>query len=191
MIPAICIASGPSLTKEDVEFCFQMGKVYVVNDCHKLAPWADVLYSGDREWWQYYNGVPEFKGDKYTCDPHAANAFGINLVNLMHHEAFYLGDNTIASGKNSGFQAMNLAALHGYTKIILLGYDMSASADGRRHWFGDHPNKIIRNSNYNDWLKHFRIAAPLIKSLGIDVINCTTDSAIDCFPKMPLKDALC
>jgi hypothetical protein len=48
----VCVASGHSLTKEDVEYCKGKAKVYIVNDGYKLAPWADLLYAAhtDRDW---------------------------------------------------------------------------------------------------------------------------------------------
>jgi hypothetical protein len=186
--PAICIASGPSLTKEDVDYCHGRGRVYVVNDCYKLAPWADVLYACDDTWWIHHKGVPEFKGRKYTIDKNAAAKYGLRLVQSTWREYFTLANDTIAQGRNSGFQAMNLAALHGHKKIILLGYDMKPAANGERHWFGEHPPGLIRDSNYLAWRKHWSRAAPIIKAAGIEVVNCTRDSAIDCFPKMKLED---
>jgi hypothetical protein len=49
----VCIASGPSLTREDVDACRgAAGVVLAVNDTITYAPWADVLYACDRRWWQ-------------------------------------------------------------------------------------------------------------------------------------------
>ena len=47
----VCLASGPSLTTEDVAYVRGRATVIAVNDAVRLAPWADVLYSNDSTWW--------------------------------------------------------------------------------------------------------------------------------------------
>ena len=71
---AICIASGPSLTQEDVDYCRGRGRIYAVNDVYRLAPWADVLFACDLAWWKRYGPVLSFSGlrlstDKNACEP--------------------------------------------------------------------------------------------------------------------------
>lgn len=183
---AICIASGPSLVPEDVDYCRGKGRVYVVNDCHKLAPWADVLYACDKAWWEYYNGVPEFKGEKWTLNFEAAKMYGLKHIGLCGDD---WSDNpeAIATGRNSGFQALNLAVNQGASRVILLGYDMGFK--DKRHWFGDHPNhgNLNRDSNYKEWIKCFNRAAPRIP---VEVINCSRESALTCFPRSDLRDVI-
>ena len=62
--PCVVVASGPSLTAEDVDYCRERAAVIVVNDNYKLAPWADVLYAADPEWWDLHQGAPSFQGDR-------------------------------------------------------------------------------------------------------------------------------
>jgi len=187
MKTAICIASGPSLTQEDVDLCKGKAKVYVVNDTYRLAPWADVLYACDYKWWYHYDGAKDFAGEKWTIDEEAARHFNLNKIGSTHDKSFSLEDNKIALGSNSGFQAMNLAAIQGATRIILLGYDMKMGPNNKRHWFGEHPDFLLMNSNYSRWVEKFHCAENLIKRCGIEVINCTLDSAIECFEKKPIE----
>jgi hypothetical protein len=192
MTTAICIASGPSLTPEDVEYCRGKGKVYVVNNTYKLAPWADVLYACDGRWWDMYHGEVEssgFKGEKWTIDFNASLKYGLKTVGVLSSAVWSNMQDAIATNGNSGFQVMNLAYLHAATKIILLGYDMKPRADGIRHWHGDHPHCLIQTSfhEYPRWIEKFKQASKLI---NIPVINCTADTALDCFPCVPLREAL-
>jgi hypothetical protein len=180
MQTTICIASGPSLTAEDVEYCKGKGRVYIVSDVYKLAPWADALYSCDYEWWKYHQGVPEFTGQKYTINVKAAEEFKINKVCTLEKEPWSKEQNRIVTGGNSGFQCMNLADIHGAERIILLGYDMQFGENRKRHFFGEHPKALNRNSNYKGWVENFKKAAPHIKA---KVINCSRNTAIDCFEK--------
>ena len=52
----VCIASGPSLTPEDVQAVKEWrdagkGKVIVVNTTFRAAPWADAMFAMDAKWW--------------------------------------------------------------------------------------------------------------------------------------------
>lgn len=188
---AICIASGPSLTKDDIDYCRDKGKVYVVNDCHRLAPWANVLYACDFRWWEHHNGAAEFRGEKWTIDKAAAEKYQLNYIAAAAwHEVFIMDRQAIGLGSNSGFQVLNLAALRGAKRIILLGYDMKLSAEGKRHWFGEHPDALMLESDYKKWCANFAQAAPFIKHFGIEVINCSRDTALNCFPVKNLREVI-
>lgn len=185
MTTAICIASGSSLTSEDVDYCRGRGKVYAVKEAYLLAPWADVLYCADFDWWNNREGVPEFFGEKWTVADESAKRWKLNHIPGTSNIVWGHDDKMIAYGGNSGFQALNLAVVQGATKVILLGYDYGFKS--KKHWFDDTPHaRKSRPSNYEDWLKRIREAAPLIP---VPVINCSRESAIDCFSRMTLREA--
>lgn len=186
MTTAICIASGASLTKSDVEYCRGEGRIYVVKECHLLAPWADVLYAADEDWWDFNKGVPEFKGEKWTVSREASQKWDLNYVPGDSQIEWGTSLDLIAYGGNSGFQALNLAVLQGASRVILLGYDMQFTS-GRKHWHTGKVNRPMRGSNYADWLKRFDKAAPHIP---VPVFNASRNSAIKCFPKVTLTDIL-
>ena len=94
--------------------------------------------------------------------------------------------NGLRTGANSGYQAINLAVHLGARRIILLGYDMKPS-NGRSHWFGEHPDRV--DPPYSTMLASFPSLVDPLRKRGVEVINCTPDSALDVFPKMDLKDA--
>ena len=51
----LCIASGPSLTREDVEYCRdKVDASIVVNTSFRMAPWATALSASDRRWWAWH-----------------------------------------------------------------------------------------------------------------------------------------
>ena len=181
----ICIASGESLTQKDVDYCKGKGEVYVVSDVYKLAPWADVLYSADEQWWDYHEGAQSFKGEKWTCSLPASQKYDLNYIKYNAQAIWSYDDDVIATGGNSGFQCLNLAELHGADRIILLGYDMGYTH--KKHFFGEHPARISTNSNYDDWLRRLKKAKPFIKA---EVINCTVSSRIDFFEKANLRDVI-
>ena len=71
----------------------------------------------------------------------------------------------------------------------MIGYDHKVSGNGRRHWFGNHPDNVM--SPYEEWVRQNWCTVP--KSLeghSCEIINCTPGSAITAFPKMDLEKAL-
>lgn len=95
----------------------------------------------------------------------------------------------VTNGRNSGYQALQMAVWLGAKRIFLLGYDMKEQ-DGRAHWHAEHPIPTPGNI-YGSMLECFNGIAPELKNRGIEVINCSPDSALKCFPKMPIAEALC
>ena len=183
MVTAICIATGPSLTAEDVQAAYVAGCIgYAVNDAYKLAPWASVLYACDDDWWNLHEGVQDFQGERWTTNDEAAAKWGINHIPGTSAGLFGTED-IICYGKNSGFQAINLAYMHGHTDIMLLGYDMGFEPGTPKHFFGEHPRGIDRPSQYPEWIKHFNRAAPVIAEAGVKITNMTRQTALECFER--------
>lgn len=89
--------------------------------------------------------------------------------------------------KNSGANAIALAAWHGAKRIILLGYDCQRTG-GMAHWHGDHPPSLGNAKSLPSWPEKFRQLIPLLS--GTEVINCSRESALDCFPRGNLEDYL-
>jgi len=185
----VCIATGPSLTQEDVDYCRDKATVFAVNDSYKIAPWADVLYAADGTWWDHHKGVADFKGQRWTVNSQTAQKYGFNYIAGKSQITWSENKDFIATGGNSGFQALNLAAIQGAKKVILLGYDYGYDPKTQeRHFFGEHPAPLNRGSDYRIWIEHIYKAASLIK---IPVINCSRKTAIKCFPQMTIQEALC
>lgn len=103
----------------------------------------------------------------------------------------------INSGCNSGYQGVHLAALfQGFTlpgfagsRIVLLGFDMQRTG-GKSHCHGDHIRGLPNGSNFRLWLDHFQVLARDLKSTGVEVLNCTRETAMRCFPRVDLVKAL-
>lgn len=103
----------------------------------------------------------------------------------------------INSGCNSGFQALHLAILfQGYlldeftgSRVILLGFDMQRTG-GKTHSHGDHIKGLPNGSNFSLWADHFITLARDLRSTQVEVLNCTRQTALRCFPTAKLEDAL-
>lgn len=189
----VCLASGPSLTADDVNACRGRARVIAVKDCIRLAPWADVLYgcgSDAGRWWQE-NGpeLVEFSGLRFTLDPKAAS-----WATVLEHErvdGIDLRPTHLATGKNSGYQAINLAIHLGASRIVLLGYDMQEGAHGKQRWFGAHP---WPTRSWHELGREMRdLFATMIEpasALGVEIVNATRETAIGCFTRLSLDEAL-
>lgn len=184
MKEVVCVATGPSLTIEDLNRLKSSDKaVYLVKDAYTLAPWASLVYGADSDWWDVHKGVPDFNGRKICCDPKTCDRWDLELVKVTSSKIF-ADEEPIASGGNSGFQLVNIAYLHGFTRIFLLGYDMGF--DDKKHFFGEHPAKIDRPSDYKKFIDHFKKAKPIMDDLGLEVINLTLKSNLTMFRKAEL-----
>ncbi len=185
---AICIASGPSVTPQDIEYCRGKGKIYVINEMIFTVPFADVLYAADPDWWNAYRGCQHFDGEKWTQCLKTANKWNLNHIQLDRNALWSNTPGVIASGRNSGFQALNFAVLCGAEKVVLLGYDMGSGPAQQKHSFDNELTpKIIRESNYPAWIKHFHKAAPQIP---VPVYNASQQSKLECFEKVNLKEII-
>ena len=153
-----------------------------------------MVYGCDGPWWKHRNGLPEFKGLKACFGGNDLAGYkDIRRISIDRRKDEILLQHVglVGSGGNSGFQALNLAVQFGAKRILLIGFDMSLS--GGVHWYG--PNKWQGANNPNDsnfkrWIDAFHGSASLLESMGIKVINCSPFSALQCFPKMSIEDAL-
>lgn len=191
------IASGPSLTQEDVN-AIKGQKVIVINDNYLIAPWSDYMYACDPHWWMWHKERPElktFKGQKWT-QRESWEASEKEAVE-KHHELNWIDSKCemglstdpafIHQGSNSGIQAINLAYHFGARRIVLLGFDMQPT-NGKAHWFGEHPNKS--HPKFNSLMKFYEHVADQAPTLGLEIINATRETALTCFKRQSLSSLL-
>lgn len=170
-----CImASGPSLTADDVKLVQQSGiKTIVTNSTWQAAPWADHIFAADCEWWDKHREAVPAGPRRWTSSKSAANRYR----DLCLFE--------FRIGGNSGAQAIRLAMNLGATEIILLGFDCSVK--NGTHWHGDHT--LTKNPDENRckvWLRQFHdIPRGMCR-----IINCSRETEITAFPRMTLEAAL-
>ena len=184
----VILAGGPSLSQEAVSQSRHLITI-AINDSYLLGPWAGYHYFCDKKWYEWHKESYEYKafqGVRITQDD--IDDPKVLRVKGAHKDGLSESPEVIHYGSNSGFQALNIAYLLGAKRIILLGYDMKIAKSGKAHWFGDHPDKV--RSNYQSWWSRFSVVADQLKG-KVEVINCSPDSALQCFPKMPLSEALC
>lgn len=199
--------SGPSLTQADVTYARRhVALTIAVNDSYMYAPDADVLYAGDGSWWRnhqmcavphVYQGrrYPAFAGLRCSISTSfgAVTDPGILKFKQGAQTGLELDPTRLATGKNSCYQALNLAVHLGATSAVLLGIDMKPGKiyrDGAwrpsDHMFGRH----IDDSHppYALCIQRFATLVEPLQKIGFTVVNCTPDSALTCFPMQSLHE---
>lgn len=194
---AVILASGPSMSKEVVAAIRPtLWRTIAINSTFRLARWAEILYCADNKYWMHPNNKDalEFGGLKVTIeDPRGERLPNDDILVLRNDgvQGFTDDRSAIRHGNNSGYQSIHLAAHLGASKIILCGFDMRAVND-RQHWHGRHPDGLRDHGSsiYIGWLRSFDTLAPELKKRGIEVYNCTPQSALTCFEMMDLAEAI-
>lgn len=90
-----------------------------------------------------------------------------------------------AVGKNSGIGAILYAISQGANLIYLLGYDCKEAKNGDRHWHGKHLYGLGNANALPKFKTQMERSLPLFG--GVKVLNCTRDTVLDCFERVPLE----
>lgn len=140
----------------------------------RAAPWADALYAIDVPWWKRYADEVKatFRGECFSATARP----GVARAGCPHHD-------------NSGAAAVSLAAHRGALRIVLIGYDLQLTG-GQTHSHGDHPAGLGNAGSIAKWPPLFAALAARMKSLEVEVINATRETALRCFPRTTLEQAL-
>lgn len=117
---------------------------------------------------------------------------GIHRVYSKAKVAHLLFDNwgVIGWGSNGGFQAVNLAVQFGASRIVLVGFDMSLEKG--THWHGRHASPLNnpKQAAVDKWRIELDAQAPVLASMGIEVLNASPHSRLTAFRRVPLLEAI-
>lgn len=193
----IVTASGPSFDEAQAhEVALARAedrcRVIAVNDTYRRVPSADVLYACDGKWWGVHAEAVRasgFRGELWTQDERAAAKYQLNRVRVKHRDGLSREPGVVHGGGNGGYQAIGLAFNRGARLIVLVGFDMQRTG-GQSHFFGDHPKALDHAAPFDKWVERF---APLARDLereGVRVVNATRETALRCFRRLTLEDAL-
>lgn len=191
--PVLFVASGPSA--KDVAIGALRGRVFAfaVKEGVELCPWADAVYGCDKPWWDHKQLLPRFSGLKMAWEGEpkwsAPGIVSIRIPDAKDDRILTDQIGVVGSGRNSGFQAVNLAVQFGMRRGILVGYDMTDRSGS--HYYGRNAWPNANNPDgwlFEKWQKAFNDAAKDLTRLGIEIVNTSTYSALTCFRKAPLHE---
>jgi hypothetical protein len=153
-----------------------------------MTPWARHLYACDGAWWRVHLDavLATFTGKLWTQDKGYQEDARFNYVESRPGSG--LAEDALIQGDNSGYQAINLAKIRMNADIVLLlGYDMQGRGT---HWFGRHDGSkgLSTSTNYGDLCGHFNKMHP--ERYGLQVLNMTRTTALECFPRITLEEAV-
>ena len=140
----------------------------------KIWPW--VRFSAEEQ----KQALQNFKGKKFTID-HSDVIKDEHIHILGNAGTTGLSDKpgSICTGQNSGYQAIDIAVQAKAKKILLLGMDMK-HINNKSHAHNGH-EVTTNGSELKEFAKNFNSMQIPLKERGIEVVNCSPDSAIECF----------
>lgn len=132
-----------------------------------------------------------------TLSRHSKLARPDRLLRLAVDEMdrFPVGQSPIKMGRSSGQTAVSLAVSMGAARVVLLGFDMKATA-GQTHYHVERPLYTPEHAAKTAgeyataFLPHWAGWAAAAAEVGCEVLNATPGSALLEFPFVDLKDVL-
>jgi hypothetical protein len=83
----------------------------------------------------------------------------------------------------------------GASRVLLLGFDMDIDPNTQmQHWHNLYDKGPVNDERrrrklpFSRHLGGFPVIADDAKKLGVEIINVSPNSTIECFPKMTIKD---
>lgn len=190
----VIAASGPSQRANELERIleapgFAAGRILTIaiNETWRLAMWADCLYGCDPDWWDLREPVQEeFRGLRLVGYGERA---GCIPCRVQPHAHMIWDGERLGGGANSGYQALNLAAACGARRVVLTGFDCMGPGE---HWHGRHqpPLRSANAACVAKWIEYFDAAAPVLLERGVEVINASVETALTCFPRATITEAI-
>lgn len=188
---AIVAAPGPSLTPEVVEKLREVKDRYAiigVGDAYRIIDFLDEHYACDARWWKVHGTeVNRLRPNlRSWCHDEEGTKYGALQIHGKGDPGFSTNPAIIHYGANSGYQTLNLCYLWGFSKMILVGYNMKR-VNNQSHFFKDRHKSLSLDSPYTRFVKNYET---IQKDIRDKIINCTPDSALTAFKKQSLEDTL-
>ena len=147
---------------------------------------------------------------KYTWYKDIADKYGIQYVKAIVKDGLSLDPRIIHINHGSGPMAINLALHLGIKKLLLIGHDMKFASDYNglrkkvgstdRHYFGEYPKELqhwpsvkiglSKPGVIDGLIEAYNKMPPDLEKAGMEVINCTPESAMQTFRMSTLEKEL-
>jgi len=210
----VCTGTGPSINEHQINTINQARaegkiKVFSSNRAWEIFD-SDLVHGCNYQYWDIWWNQPTDKGLilkdqpflKYTTRPELEGKYpGLNYIKEIWIDGLSRDPSCISAHHGTGPQTVNLAYLFGAKTILLVGWDMRfpGKVDNRtytekRRYLGEDKQTLTHwprtgpNGEQEGLIREMETIHP--KDYGIEIINCTPDSAMTHFPMMDLDDAL-
>jgi hypothetical protein len=186
---AVIIAGGPSVTVRQIRHVAiarleDRCRIIAVNDAIYLAWNSDWLHAYDSRWWGWHGQrLENCGGIKTTCQEETNDAYVTGKLVRSGVDGFDRSPWAVR-GSDGGYQAICIAMHAAVSRILLLGFDMKGD-----RWFGSHP--VEHPGHHIGWVApRYATLLPFLQERGIETVNCSAASALECFPKAELESVL-
>ena len=178
-------------------------RLFACNDAIRWAPDAALLHACNWQWWDArWPEVKDLPCEKWTTRKESAEKYGINYIAEVNRPGLSQDRNLLHHGHSSGYQLVGMAYRAGAERIVLIGYDMKFAPDydgrskqvgsGPRHFFGEYerelqhwPSVKVRAGVHIELLDLYWSVA---QQGLVEIINCTPGSALNCFPRVDIRE---
>jgi len=199
---AIVCGTGPSITPEIIKAVDNSGhRVFGANRAWEIFK-CDVVHGCNYQFWDHH--WPQIKDqpfDKWTTRPELEGKYpGLNYIEERWEDGLSTEQNWISAHHGTGPQLVNIAYLYGCTRLLLVGWDMrylgktGPSTYTRRRYLDEDPLTLNHwprtgeKGEHTGLIKEMETIHP--EDYGIEIINCTKDSAMHCFPMGDLNEEI-
>jgi len=190
-------------------------RVFTINNVYQRVPWTDAHLSCDGPWWRWYGPrsqkLKDLKCPKYTWYYDIAQElkeFGVKYIRAIEKPGLSLDPRTIHINHGSGPMWINLALHFGIKRLVLIGHDMKFAPDYKphekmpgstpRHYFNEYPGPLqhwpsvkvglSKPGVLDGLIEAYKKMIPQLEEVGMDVVNCTPDSALTIFRMSTLEE---
>lgn len=177
-------------------------RVMVTNGGFQLYPLADQLMCSDKHYLGSDPPFHEYLGPQIVVtQPQAVVRRDPRMVFVKRAYIdsikgdIFKDPGTLVEGHTSTATSLSAATLRGVGRILLLGVDLRPGPDMRRRATDDRVGNLPdiahrAQARYALMNRHLAAQAEHILRRNIQVINCSPDSALSCYPKGRLEDYL-
>ena len=162
-----------------------------------------IVFSMDLRMWSYYE-----RGDLGEMATERFRAYKGNKVwsvtpnFILPEEAYYIprpkrsigyGLGTLKemeTANNSGYGGLQLALALGADPVYLLGLDMEGDSKGKQAWWHNGYPAGQSGRVYLSMIEHFNKFAKTIKGTGLNIVNLSPNSKLQCFRKQDPMEVL-
>jgi len=199
-LTAVVMGNGTSLEGMDLSMLDQPHvRACVANGGYRRYPRAAQLMCSDRHWLKANShDLSDFLGETIVVtrpeavvkdDPRMV-VVGRQFIDKVNGDIF-ADPGILTEGHNSTTTNISACVLRGVSRIVLLGIDLKPGPGNKRRAEEavlDDPVRAVER--YARMVTHITKQAYWVKRRHIEVFNCSPRSALDCYPYIPLEDAL-
>lgn len=172
-----------------------------INMAYRIGTWMDMIVFGDTGFFlREQKGLSEFPNLKVSLNPGTRQEPWVKYMSrdTSHTKGISSKPGNVSWNGNTGAAAIGIAVQAGAKRIILLGFDMKMGDNKFQHWhdlynkgqLAVNDQRRLRKLPFDRHLAGFPVIAEDAKALGVTILNACPDSAIQCFPKVSVKDVI-